>query len=194
MSVLTDKEQAVYKYIVRRINEGLSPTVREICSELHIKSTSSAHKYLKNLAEKGLILSNDRANRTIRLNGQQQSLIPVMGTITAGQPILAIEQIEDYVHFRPRFASSEEHFALKIRGDSMIGAAILDGDLIIVRKTPVVENGEIAAVLVGDEATCKRLFREDGRFRLQPENPDMEPIYADKVSVLGKVVGVIRKY
>lgn len=194
MSMLTKREQEVYDCVVRRLAEGLSPTVREICAELGIKSTSSAHKYLKSLEEKGLLMSNDRANRSIRITKESPAMVPLLGTITAGQPILAIEQIEDYVHFRPAGGGSEGLFALRVRGESMIGAAILDGDIIIVRRTPVVENGAIAAVLVDDEATVKRFFREDGRFRLQPENPDMEPIIVEEATILGKVVGVLRTY
>jgi len=194
MSMLTKKEQEVYDYVLRRLADGLSPTVREICAELGIKSTSSAHKYLKSLEEKGLLISNDRANRSIRITAQSPVMVPLLGTITAGLPILAIEQVEDYVHFRPEGGNAEGLFALRVRGESMIDAAICDGDIIIVCRTPVVENGEIAAVLVEDEATVKRFFREDGYFRLQPENSTMDPIIVEEATILGRVVGLLRTY
>ena len=194
MKQLAKREQEIYDYVVRRLTEGLAPTVREICTELDIRSTSTVHKYLKDLEAKGLLLSSSGANRSIRLPSRGPVLVPLLGAITAGQPILAIEQIEDYIHFRPESGGTEGLFALRVRGYSMIDAAILDGDVIVLRRTPVVENGEIAAVLVGEEATVKRFFKENGHYRLQPENAAMDPIITTEATILGRVVGVVRKY
>jgi len=190
MSALSEKERLVYDYIVKRLSGSVAPTVREICVDLGIKSTSSAHRYLKSLEQKGLIQSSGHRNRTIRLRSMGAAYVPLVGTITAGSPILAIEQIEDYIPFRA--SEAETLFALRVKGDSMRGAAILDGDIIVVRRTPTVENGEIAAVLIDEDATVKRFYREDGMFRLQPENPDYAPIVVPEVVLLGRVIAVIR--
>lgn len=185
-------EQRIYDYVVRRLSEGTAPTVREICTELGLRSTSTAHRHLKALEAKGLISSTDANHRSLRLPGTGRAMVPLVGAITAGQPILAVEQIEDYVHFNT--ADPEGLFALRVQGDSMKNAAILSGDIIIVRSTSVVENGQIAAVLIGDEATVKRFYKENGHYRLQPENPEMEPIITTEATILGLVVGVLRIY
>jgi repressor LexA len=190
---LTTKESAVFDLIRRSIEKGVIPSVREIGAELGIKSTSSVHRYLTSLEEKGYIERGDGLNRSIRLPGSQVSHIPVLGVVTAGQPILAVESVEEYIPVQLR-GNSKELFALRVRGESMIKAGILDGDLIIARRTPTAENGEIVVALIDDEATVKRFYKENGGFRLQPENDTMEPIYTDHLMILGRVVGLQREY
>ena len=193
MRELTTKESAVFDLILRSIEKGVIPSVREIGAELGIKSTSSVHRYLTSLEEKGYIERGDGLNRSIRLPGSQVSHIPVLGVVTAGQPILAVESVEEYIPVQLR-GNSKELFALRVRGESMIKAGILDGDLIIARRTPTAENGEIVVALIDDEATVKRFYKENGGFRLQPENDTMEPIYTDHLMILGRVVGLQREY
>ena len=136
MDQLNSKEALVLRYITDRINDGVPPTVREICSELSIKSTSTAHKYLRSLEAKGYILMGDRTNRSIRLNVEKTVSVPLIGTVAAGQPILAIEEVEDYIPYRVRRGMGKDLFALRVKGESMVNAAILDGDIIIARRTP----------------------------------------------------------
>ena len=193
MRELTTKESAVFDLIRRSLEKGVIPSVREIGAELGIKSTSSVHRYLNSLEEKGYIERGDGLNRSIRLPGSQVSHIPVLGVVTAGQPILAVESVEEYIPVQLR-GNSKELFALRVRGESMIKAGILDGDLIIARRTPTAENGEIVVALIDDEATVKRFYKENGGFRLQPENDTMEPIYTDHLMILGRVVGLQREY
>ena len=193
MRELTTKESAVFDLIRRSIEKGVIPSVREIGAELGIKSTSSVHRYLTSLEEKGYIERGDGLNRSIRLPGSQVSHIPVLGVVTAGQPILAVESVEEYIPVQLR-GNSKELFALRVRGESMIKAGILDGDLIIARRTPTAENGEIVVALIDDEATVKRFYKDNGGFRLQPENDTMEPIYTDHLMILGRVVGLQREY
>ncbi len=192
---LSQKDRMVYDFLRQKIGEGIVPSVREICSELGFKSTSTAHRCLEKLVGEGLIeKQGGNLNRAIRLKGDDGSVkVPLIGTVTAGQPITAIEQIEGYIGFRPKKHYDGELFALKVRGESMINAAILDGDTVIIEQTPVAENGEIVVAMTEDgEATVKRFYRENGHFRLQPENDTMEPIILDRVSVLGRVVAVLR--
>ena len=193
MRELTTKESAVFDLIRRSIEKGVIPSVREIGAELGIKSTSSVHRYLTSLEEKGYIERGDGLNRSIRLPGSQVSHIPVLGVVTAGQPILAVESVEEYIPVQLR-GNSKELFALRVRGESMIKAGILDGDLIIARRTPTAQNGDIVVALIDDEATVKRFYKENGGFRLQPENDTMEPIYTDHLMILGRVVGLQREY
>jgi repressor LexA len=136
---------------------------------------------------------SDNANRTIRLVGASSAVqVPLLGTVAAGKPILAFEDVEDYIPFQAGHEDASNLFALRVRGESMIEAAILDGDMLIVRRTPTVENGAIAVALVDDEATVKRFYKENGHYRLQPENSSMDPIIVDNCSVLGRVIAVIR--
>lgn len=194
MKELSQKAAAILGYINQRSADGVPPTVREICADLQIKSTSTAHKYLCELEEKGYISRREGLNRSIRLSGSEPTLqVPLLGSVTAGQPILAFEELTGYVPYAAS-GSPEQFFALRVRGDSMVKAGILDGDTIVVRKCPSAENGQIVVALIDDEATVKRFFKEDGRYRLQPENDAMAPIYADRVSVLGRVVSVVRHY
>ena len=193
MRKVTENEKMVFEFIKDRIEEGYPPTVREICAEFGFKSTSTAHRYINNLTAKGLLEKGNNQNRAIRLTGGNGMKIPLVGTVTAGIPITAIEEITDYISFRPARHYSNPLFALKVRGESMINAAILDGDMVVIEQTPYAENGDIVCALVDNEsATIKTFYKEDGHYRLQPENDTMDPIIVDEVSILGKVVGVVR--
>lgn len=193
MRKVTENEKMVFEFIKDRIEEGYPPTVREICAEFGIKSTSTAHRYINNLTAKGLLEKGNNQNRAIRLTGGNGMKIPLVGTVTAGIPITAIEEITDYISFQPARHYSNPLFALKVRGESMINAAILDGDMVVIEQTPYAENGDIVCALVDNEsATIKTFYKEDGHYRLQPENDTMDPIIVDEVSILGKVVGVVR--
>lgn len=191
---LSEKDKSVYEYIKRRIGEGYTPTVREICSELGFSSTSTAHRAIEKLISHGLIeKQGTNLNRSIKLAGDDALKVPMVGVVTAGKPITAIEEIEGYLSFKPKKHYDGKLFALKVRGDSMINAAILDGDTVIIEQTPVAENGEIVVALVdGADATVKRFYKEDGKYRLQPENDAMEPIIVDEVSIIGRVIAVMR--
>ncbi|WP_419560443.1 transcriptional repressor LexA [Ruminococcus sp.] len=193
MRKVTENEKMVFEFIKDRIEEGYPPTVREICVEFGFKSTSTAHRYINNLTAKGLLEKGNNQNRAIRLTGGNGMKIPLVGTVTAGIPITAIEEITDYISFQPARHYSNPLFALKVRGESMINAAILDGDMVVIEQTPYAENGDIVCALVDNEsATIKTFYKEDGHYRLQPENDTMDPIIVDEVSILGKVVGVVR--
>ncbi|WP_294486368.1 transcriptional repressor LexA [uncultured Ruminococcus sp.] len=190
---VTDNERKVFEFIKSRVEEGYPPTVREVCSHFGFKSTSTAHRYIQSLTDKGFLSKGDNQNRAIRLVGGNGMLIPLVGTVTAGTPITAIEYVSEYISFQPARHYSNPLFALKVRGESMINAAILDGDMVVVEQTPVAENGEIVVAMVdGQDATVKTFYKEDGHFRLQPENDTMQPIIVDSVDILGRVVGVIR--
>ena len=193
MRKVTENEKMVFEFIKDRIEEGYPPTVREICAEFGFKSTSTAHRYINNLTAKGLLEKGNNQNRVIRLTGGNGMKIPLVGTVTAGIPITAIEEITDYISFQPARHYSNPLFALKVRGESMINAAILDGDMVVIEQTPYAENGDIVCALVDNEsATIKTFYKEDGHYRLQPENDTMDPIIVDEVKILGKVVGVVR--
>jgi len=196
MEKLKPKEQKVYDYIARSIKEnGFAPSVRDIQAALNYKSTSTVHMYLNRLDTLGYIKKEDGKSRAISVNDDMPPVtaVPILGTVTAGQPILAVENFEGYVGYIGK-EGSEGMFALKVKGESMIDVGILDGDLIIAEKTCYAENGEIVVALVENEATVKRFFREDGHYRLQPENVTMEPIIVDEVMILGKVVAIQRSY
>ena len=191
--MLNEKAKEIYKYIRERIDDGYAPTVREICAALGIRSTSTAHRYINLLVDAGYLDKMDNQNRAIRLHGTSAINVPLVGTVTAGQPITAIENITDYLSYVPDRHYEGELFALKVRGESMINAGILDGDIVIVEQCDTVENGEIAVVLVGnEEATVKRFYKENGKFRLQPENDSMQPIITEDASILGRVTALIR--
>lgn len=197
---LTKKEKLVFDYIVKTINEnGYAPSVRDIGASLGIKSTSSVHLYLHNLEAKGFIEQDANKKRTIRIcapYGGGFGRVPLLGSITAGSPILAVENFEGYIDIPWNNAkySGEELFALGVKGESMVEAGILDGDIVIVRKSAYADNGQIVVALIEDEATVKTFYREDGRFRLQPENKSMTPILVDEVSLIGVVIASFRQY
>lgn len=195
MKPLSAKQQAVYEYLVACSEEGRTPSVREICRDVGLKSTSTAHLYLKALEGHGLIERDAGLNRCIRVVGETTAKqIPVLGRVAAGNPIVAIEDIEGYVAVESTVCRGKELFALRVQGESMINAGILPGDILIVHRTPVAENGEIVVALVDDSATVKRFFKEKGHFRLQPENDSFEPIIVDEIVLLGKVITLVRNY
>lgn len=191
---LNERDRKIYEFTVERIGQGCPPTVREICRELNIKSTSTVHRSLEKLVEEGYLeKQGTNLNRSVKLAGDSAMKVPVIGTVTAGQPITAIEDITGFISFTPNKNYSGKLFALKVKGESMINAAILDGDTVIVEQTQYAENGQIVVALVdNEEATVKRFYKEKGHYRLQPENDSMEPIISDSVSILGRVVAVYR--
>ena len=204
MIQLKPKEQRVYDYLKEKIaSQGYAPSVREICADLNIKSTSTAHMYVERLASKGLINRENGKSRTMILAENEEIKksegnsynVPVIGQVAAGTPILTAQNFDGYIGF-----SSEKKyqpdllFALHVKGDSMKDIGILNGDIVVVEKREYADNGEIVVAMIDDEATVKRFFKENGRYRLQPENSEMQPIYADEVSVLGKVIADIRYY
>lgn len=193
--MLSDKDRTVYEYIRQSAADGIPPTVREICSALGIKSTSTVHCSIQRLVEEGLLEKRgENLNRSVTLREDRDSLsVPLLGTVTAGKPITAIEDIEGYISFKTNKRYDGRLFALRVRGDSMINAAILDGDTIVVEQCSSAENGQIVVALIdGSDATVKRFYKENGHYRLQPENDSMQPIILDEVSILGRVVAVIR--
>ena len=194
MKPLNEKQQKVLSFLQERAQDGLPPTVREICAAAGIKSTSTVHAYLKTREENGYISRQSGLNRAIRLPGESVARVPLLGKVTAGQPILAVEEVEDYVPYSGGGYQPGELFALRVSGTSMINAGIFDKDVVIVHKTPTAVNGDIVVALVGDEATVKRFYKENGHFRLQPENDAFEPIIVDEVSILGKVVSLVRYF
>lgn len=195
MKPLSKSQQKILEYLKECSADGRVPSVREICIEVGLSSTSTVHHHLKALEEKGFISRERGLNRCIRIEGEEKTVsVPVLGNVAAGAPILAIEEIESYVQIPERLSRGKELFALRIQGESMINAGILDNDIVIVNRTPVAENGEIVVALVGDEATVKRFYKENGHFRLQPENDLYEPIIVDSVVLLGKVVSLVRYY
>lgn len=190
-----NKAMLIYDYIRDCIqNQNFSPTVREICEHVGIKSTSTVHYYLQMLEEKGYIVKDPLKKRTIKLPGGGSKAVPLLGTVTAGVPITAIQEIEEYIPVSNLPGNAEDYFALHVRGTSMVGAGILDGDIVIVRQVPVADNGDIVVAMIDDEATVKRFYREDGHIRLQPENPEYEPIITTEAVILGKVVTLMRSY
>ena len=203
MGQMNHKERAVYEFIIDTIKkEGFSPSVRDIKIALNIKSTSTVHAYLEKLEKKGYIQKEAGKSRTIRVdnvdaNGKRTSIrVPILGQVTAGIPILAIENHDGYLDF-PIYKQSylnSRLFALRIRGDSMIEAGIINGDYVVVEKRNYADNGEIVVALIDDEATVKKYYIEDGNIRLQPCNPAMRPIIVKDATVLGKVISVLRFY
>lgn len=195
MDSLNKTQEAVLNYIRDVISQrGIAPSVREIGEAVGLRSTSTVQYNLNALEKAGYIERDANLKRTIRLAGSsvKATPVPLLGTVTAGLPILAQEQIEEYIPVA--LGKSGEFFALHVRGSSMINAHIVDGDIIIVEKTPVARNGDIVVALIDDEATVKRFYKEKGHFRLQPENDDFEPIIVTELVLLGKVVSVIRNY
>lgn len=202
MEHLTPKEQAMLNFIVDNIRKnGYSPSIRDIRTALDIKSTSTVHTYLERLEKKGYIQKENGKSRTLRVEDvpnprRQNARIPILGKVTAGIPILAVENHEGYIDFplsENRYQPNNL-FALRVSGESMIDAGIFDGDIVVVDKRTHAEDGEIIVALIEDEATVKRFFRDGNRFRLQPENKTMEPIYTDNLFVLGKVIADFRFY
>ena len=197
---ITDKQREILEYIKEMIlKKGYPPAVREICEAVHLKSTSSVHSHLESLEKNGYIRRDPTKPRTIEILDDDFALtrrelvnVPVIGTVAAGVPILAEQNIEDYLPIPAGILPNKEVFMLKVKGNSMIEAGIYNGDKVIVAKQPNAENGDKVVALVDDSATVKTFYKENGHFRLQPENSSMDPIILDQVEILGKVIGLFR--
>ena len=191
-----DNQERILAFILSEIeNKGYPPSVRDICDAVGLKSTSTVHGHLTRLERKGLIRRDPAKPRAIEVSSHPRgktATVKLLGRVTAGIPITAIENIEDIFALPRDLVGEGELFMLRVAGESMINAGILDGDLVIVRHQPSANNGEIVVAMIDDEATVKRFYRENGHFRLQPENDAMEPIIIQDVVVLGKVVSVFR--
>jgi repressor LexA len=207
--MLTGRQQEIWNFLTDYVDEhGYPPTVREIGEAVGLASPSTVHAHLANLERAGLIKRDPTKPRALELRrdpkpepgraAEDVHRLPLVGEIAAGGPLLAEQNVEDYLAVpEPLARGGGEEFLLRVKGDSMINAGILEGDIVVVRRQQTARNGEIVVALAGqdesaDEATVKRFFREDGRVRLQPENDALEPIYADHVQVLGVVTGVFR--
>ena len=206
---MTSRQREIYEFIVQYVDRnGYPPTVREIGEEVGLASPSTVHAHLANLERAGLLRRDPTKPRALELTGRTRQArpqrevrdvhrLPLVGDIAAGAPLLAEENVEEYLAVPEPLARGGEEFLLRVKGDSMIDAGILDGDIVVVRRQQTARDGDIVVALAGDdeaadEATVKRFFREDGRVRLQPENAALEPVYARHVQILGKVVGVFR--
>lgn len=194
-----DNQQRILDFIKSEIQtKGYPPSVREIAQAVGLKSTSTVHGHLQRLEKRGLLHRDAMKPRAMEVTGDpnfvrnNSTAVPVLGRVTAGLPILAEENLDEYVAIPEVMLGDGEHFILLVRGDSMIEAGILDGDYIVVKKCAEALNGEIVVAMIDDSATVKRFFKENGHFRLQPENSSMEPIFADEVTILGKVVSLYR--
>ncbi len=208
---LNKRERAILKFIEKQVKEkGYPPSVREIGKAVGLSSTATVHGYLAKLAKKGYIKKESQKGRTLKLlkggladneasspkpiyNGKELVDVPVIGKITAGEPILAVENVTDTFPIPIDFVGNSESFMLTVRGESMIGAGILDGDYILVKKQSTAKNGEIVVALIGDEATVKTFYKEKNHIRLQPQNSSMDPIIVPDCKILGVVGGVFRK-
>lgn len=197
MKKTEEKLERVYNFTVEYLEtNGFPPSVREICEKCSIKSTASAYSYVEKLKERGLLNKSPLKKRAIALPNRKTDYktVPIVGTVTAGTPIFAVENLDGYMPLPPDFDSGNEIFALKVTGESMINAGICDKDIIIVSKQETAENGDIIVALVDDSATVKRFYKKDGKIILHPENDFMEDMIFDSVTVLGKVKGLMRKF
>lgn len=189
----SNKQAEILEYLRRFLSEnGYAPSVREICAAVGLRSTSSVHYHLSQLKRRGLIEMEDNKNRTVTvpLERADRGRIPILGIVTAGLPILAVENIDGYLPWE----GEEDCFALRVRGESMIGAGIFDGDLVVIRPQNVASNGDIVLALLDDEATIKRFYRDGGEVWLLPENDAFSPIDGRYAQILGKVKALMRKY
>jgi repressor LexA len=209
--MLTDRQREIYDYVVGYVDgHGYPPTVREIGEAVGLASPSTVHAHLANLERAGLLRRDPTKPRALELVGRERQRapepesvpdvhrLPLVGEIAAGGPLLAEQNIEEYLAVPETLSRGGDEFLLRVKGDSMVNAGILEGDIVVVERRQDARNGDIVVALAGedetaDEATVKRFFREDGRVRLQPENDALEPIYAPHVQVLGKVIGVFRR-
>ena len=197
---ISSKQKEILEYIKQEIlNKGYPPAVREICEAVHLKSTSSVHSHLETLEKNGYIRRDPTKPRAIEIIDDNFNLtrrevvnVPILGQVAAGQPLLAVENIENYFPIPTEFMPNAETFMLKVKGDSMINAGIFNGDKILVQKQSDAQNGDIVVALVDDSATVKTFYKESGHYRLQPENDTMDPIIVNECSILGKVFGIMR--
>lgn len=194
-----ENQQRILDFIKSEIEDkGYPPSVREICAAVGLRSTSTVHAHLNHLEEQGLIRRDSTKPRALEVVDGTQARgrsVPLVGKVTAGQPILAVENIEDYLTLPQSMLGKDEMFCLRVQGESMIDIGILDGDIVVLRKQDTAENGEIVVAMTPeDEATLKRIYYEKDRVRLQPENSTMEPIYTENATVLGKLVAMVRQF
>lgn len=197
---ISKKQLEILEYIKSQILErGFPPAVREICEAVNLKSTSSVHSHLETLEKNGYIRRDPTKPRAIEILDDSFNLtrremvnVPIVGQVAAGEPMLAQENIENYFPIPTEFMPNNQTFLLKVKGESMINAGILDGDMVLVEQASTASNGDMVVALIEDGATVKTFYKEEGIFRLQPENDSMEPIIVSEVSILGKVIGVFR--
>ena len=197
---ISSKQREILEYIKAEIlRVGYPPAVREICEAVNLKSTSSVHSHLETLEKNGYIRRDPTKPRAIEiiddnfnLTRREMTNVPMLGRVAAGEPILAVENVESYFPIPTEFMPNNEAFMLKVKGESMINAGIFDGDNVLVEKCNTARNGDMVVALVEDSATVKRFYKEKGHIRLQPENDFMDPIIVDDVQILGKVIGLLR--
>lgn len=197
---ISKKQEEILNYIKNEILErGFPPAVREICQAVGLKSTSSVHSHLESLERNGYIRRDPTKPRAIEILDESFTMmrremvnVPIIGTVAAGQPILADQNIEGYFPIPTEYMPNKQSFMLKVKGESMINAGIMNGDKVLVKQQSTAENGDIVVALVEDSATVKTYYKEDGHYRLQPENDSMDPIIVDHCEILGKVFGVFR--
>lgn len=197
---ITEKQNEILVYIKETIlKKGYPPAVREICEAVHLKSTSSVHSHLESLERNGYIRRDPTKPRTIEILDDDFALtrrevvnVPLVGTVAAGLPLLAQENIEDYMPIPVEMLPNREVFMLKVKGDSMIEAGIFNNDRVLVERLSTAKNGDMVVALVEDSATVKTFYKENGHYRLQPQNSSMEPIIVDEIQILGKVIGLFR--
>ena len=197
---ITDKQREILEYIKAEIlNRGYPPAVREICEAVKLKSTSSVHAHLETLEKNGYIRRDPTKPRAIEIVDENFNLtrremvnVPIVGKVAAGEPILAVENIENYFPIPAEFMPNEPTFILQVQGESMINAGILDGDYVLVQQQPTANDGDMVVALVDDSATVKTFYKENGYYRLQPENDFMDPIIVSEVMIMGKVIGTFR--
>lgn len=197
---ISDKQREILEYIKAEIlNKGYPPAVREICEAVKLKSTSSVHAHLETLEKNGYIRRDPTKPRAIEIVDENFNLtrremvnVPIVGRVAAGEPILAVENIENYFPIPAEFMPNEQTFILQVQGESMVNAGILDGDYILVEQQTTANDGDMVVALVDDSATVKTFYKENGYYRLQPENDFMEPIIVSDVMIMGKVIGIFR--
>lgn len=199
---ITDKQQEILEYMKEQIlSKGYPPSVREICSAVHLKSTSSVHSHLETLEKNGYIRRDPTKPRAIEIVDDTFNLtrrelvnVPILGSVAAGQPLLANDNINGYFPLPPEYVNNSQTFMLTVKGESMINAGIFDGDLVLVEQTPVARNGEIVVALIEDSATVKTFYKENDHIRLQPENDSMDPILVKDCMIIGRVIGLYRRF
>lgn len=199
---ISDKQREILEYMKEEIlSKGYPPSVREICSAVHLKSTSSVHAHLETLEKNGYIRRDPTKPRAIEIVDDSFNLtrrelvnVPILGDVAAGQPLLAIDNIMGYFPLSPEFVNNKQTFMLHVKGESMINAGIFNGDLLVVEQTSVARNGEIIVALIDDSATVKTFYKEKDHIRLQPENDAIDPIIVKDVTILGRVIGLYRQF
>lgn len=207
MQELTEMQSKIYEYIKSEIKKGITPSIREICKAVGLSSTSSIHYHLDNLEQMGYISRPKSKKRCIEIlendfymdsaasvSMPEYSSVPIIGSVAAGQPILAAENIDGYFPIPTTYLTNNETFMLRIKGNSMVNAGILNNDLVLVQQASSAKNGEIIIALIDDSATCKTFYKENEYIRLQPENDSYEPIYVRDCNIIGKVIGLFRSY